>query len=312
MRESNLRSRITTSTATLPVAAIICGVIWALVLNTTGEGWGTVAIVAAMTYLMVELNARYALLRVRSRMVGTAFMMVTTALPVPLSLTAIVPAAALTVMLFPLFAAYQSGQQPGTVCRTGLFLAAGSLAWPPLLLLALPLLAVMGIFLRTLSARHFFAFLFGLATPYWIVAAWGVWQGTATTMAAKWVDSMTFAAPAYDSLDTAAIAGTALIVWLSVPAIIHTLRTAYNDKIRTRMYFYTLTVVHLTLLAALAAQPQHHAALLPLLAVTTAPLTAHHLTLSRGRSALVWFVVCLPATAAAIACKICLLHGIVH
>ena len=78
------------------------------------------------------------------------------------------------------------------------------------------------------------------------------------------------------------------------------------------MYFYTLTVLHLTLLGALAAQPQHYAMLLPLLTVTTAPLAAHHFTLSRGRSALLWFIICLTAIAAVIVGKICMLHGIVR
>ena len=179
-------------------------------------------------------------------------------------------------------------------------------------LLSLPLLAAMAIFLRVLNARHFFALLFGMVTPYWIAAAWGLWQGCADAMADQWLQQWTFTAPCYDALPAPAITGAALIAGISVPAIVHTLRTAYNDKIRTRMYFYTLTVLHLTLLGALAAQPQHYAMLLPLLTVTTAPLAAHHFTLSRGRSALLWFIICLTAIAAVIVGKICMLHGIVR
>ena len=113
MRESNLRSRITTSTATLPVVAILCGTVWAANLDTTPTGTGVVALVAVMTYLMVELNARHALLRVRSRMVSTMFLLVATALPWALTLTEALTATALTAMLFPLFAVYQGGRRPG-------------------------------------------------------------------------------------------------------------------------------------------------------------------------------------------------------
>ena len=312
MRESNLRSRITTSTATLPVVAILCGTIWAANLDTTPTGTGVVALVAVMTYLMVELNARHALLRVRSRMVSTMFLLVVTALPWALTLTEALTATALTAMLFPLFAVYQGGRRPGLVYYMGVCLAIGSMAYPPMLLLSLPLLAAMAIFLRVLNARHFFALLFGMVTPYWIAAAWGLWQGCADAMADQWLQQWTFTAPCYDALPAPAITGAALIAGISVPAIVHTLRTAYNDKIRTRMYFYTLTVLHLTLLGALAAQPQHYAMLLPLLTVTTAPLAAHHFTLSRGRSALLWFIICLTAIAAVIVGKICMLHGIVR
>lgn len=312
MRESNLRSRITTSTATLPVVAILCGAVWAAHLGTTPAGLGVVALVALMTYLMVELNARHALLRVRSRMVSTVFLLVATALPSVLTLSQAFAATALTAMLFPLFAVYQAGQRPGLVYYSGVCLGTGSLVYPPMLLLALPLLAAMGIFLRVLNVRHFFALLFGMVTPYWIAAAWGLWQGCADAMAGEWLCRMPFTTPCYHALPAGAHISAALIVGLSVPAIVHTLRTAYNDKIRTRMYFYTLIMLHLTMLGALAAQPQHYAMLLPLLTVTTAPLAAHHFTLSRGRSALLWFLICLMATAAVMVYRIYILHGIVR
>ena len=140
MRESNLRSRITTSTATLPVVAILCGTVWAANLDTTPTGTGVVALVAVMTYLMVELNARHALLRVRSRMVSTMFLLVATALPWALTLTEALTATALTAMLFPLFAVYQGGRRPGLVYYMGVCLAIGSMAYPPMLRLSLPLL----------------------------------------------------------------------------------------------------------------------------------------------------------------------------
>ena len=88
-----------------------------------------------------------------------------------------------------------------------------------MLLLSLPLLAAMAIFLRVLNARHFFALLFGMVTPYWIAAAWGLWQGCADAMADQWLQQWTFTAPCYDALPAPAITGAALIAGISVPAI---------------------------------------------------------------------------------------------
>ena len=76
---------------------------------------------------------------------------------------------------------------------------------------------------------------------------------------------------------------------LSLIGIVHYLRTSYNDRIRVRMFFHSIIITEVFLLAAAFLLPQHFAWIFPLLLVNSAPLIAHYWTLARGRGIEIWF-----------------------
>lgn len=294
MYDHSLRHKIATGSLTLPVTALTAAGLRLTAGESPSGTWPTLALIAATAYLLMELNNRFTLLRIRSRMMASSFLVLVAALP---SLGAdardALPATALIAAYFPLFSAYQSPRDSGHVFYAFTLIAAAALLFPPLLLLALPLLFSMGTQLRCLSGKTFTAALLGMATPAWLMLAAKSWYGETETFLADFADAFRFAAPDYDALSENDTSAAALLAVLTLPALIHLLRYAYNDKIRTRMFFYLIILIEAMLWAAWAAQPQASDILLPLLTANSAPLIGHYFAQTSGRTANVWFVAAL-------------------
>ena len=74
------------------------------------------------------------------------------------------------------------------------------------------------------------------------------------------------------------------VVVPSIIAIIHQVQTSYLDKIRVRMFYYIIGMVHCALFLLLIIFPEERWTWLLLLIANSAPLIAQYLTLTRG-----WF-----------------------
>ena len=77
----DFRNRSAKSMLTLPLVAVIAGVVWVLPDPRSAWLWGGFAIVCALTYTLRELNNRFQLLRIRSRLVSATFLTLFAALP---------------------------------------------------------------------------------------------------------------------------------------------------------------------------------------------------------------------------------------
>ncbi len=294
MREHNFRTRIVSGTFTLPVAAVLTAVMWLFSGVTDSRAWAGLAVLGLIAYLLVELNNRNALLRVRSRMVSTVFLGLAAASPFfHVWDTAMMPSLALVAAYFPLFAAYQRRNAAGQVFHSSLFIGVGSLFYPPLLLLLAVLLFCLAVHLRALDWRSCLALLFGGLLPWYGLLAYGVWNGSLCALFSPYLAAFCFSGPDYSALSLPEMMMEGFVVLSSLAAMVHFFRTAYNDKIRTRMYFYVIIAVEIVLLAALFAQPQRSDVLLRLLIVNSSPLIGHHISLGKGRWVNVWFAVCL-------------------
>lgn len=294
MRERNFRTRITQGVYTLPAAIVIGCLLWL----TTGydnvavwEGFGIVALVA---YLLAELNTRSTLLRVRSRMVSTSFLSLTAVAPFLYTWSVgMIPMLCLVAAYFPLFASYGQIRSAGFVFHASLCVGLGSLVYPPMLLLAPVFLISVAVPLRALSGGTFLALLFGLLLPYWLLLGVGIWFDDVQAVFAPYIEAFQFQKPDYSVLSLPQIVTMAYVTLLAFVAMLYFARAAYNDKIRTRMFFYVFILFEIVIMGALAMQPQKYDVLLRLYIVNSTPLIAHHLTLGRGRWANIWFVFCL-------------------
>lgn len=299
MAGKSLRLRIAGSATTLPVTAAATAALWLLPFPPDAARWGGLLTTALAAYVMMECNNRNALLRIRSRMTTTSFLALTAACPFlhpwqPAMAAAVALLAALTL----LFATYQQRHAEGRTFYAFFFLGLGSLLFPPLLLLVPLLCAAMLFYLRSLTGRSFLAALFGLALPYWGYVGWMGWHNRLDTAFAYMLPYLAPGPPDVSALPPQRMAALAAVLVLVVPAIFHFWRTAYNDKIRTRMLYHTLVLTVFGLLAMLVLRPQWHDALLRLLLAAGAPFVGHHFALARGRLMDVWFVVCLVLLAA--------------
>ena len=284
MRDNSFRIRIATGAFTLPVMAGVAVLLWLI----PGIGdialWIGLAVVGLTTFLLAELNNRNALLRIRSRLMGATFLALYAACPeLHDGSFSMAPMFCLVLGYFQLFSAYQKPHAEGEVFRAFMFLGIASWFYPLLLLIAPVLYFCLLIQLRILTWRTWFAGLMGLMVPYWFYAGWAIWNDVIDTAFLPFVKAFHLTAPDYHSVPMDVLA---LLIYTSILALLsvfHFTRTAYNDKIRTRMFFYVMICMEALILLACLFQPQHYHVLLQLLIANSAPLIAHYFALARGK-----------------------------
>lgn len=310
MRERNFRTRVTQGVFTLPAATVVATLLWLTMGIGNLQMWEGWAITAVSTYLLAELNNRTTLLRIRSRMVSTSFIALTAACPFFYVWSrSMIPALCLIVAYFPLLNAYGQMRSAGLVFHAGLSIGIGSLVYPPLLLLAPFLIVCVAGPLRALSWRSFLGLLFGLLLPYWLLFGKGLLEDNVAETFAPYLGAFHFQKPDYSTLTLPEILIAAYVTLLSLFAMLYFSRTAYDDKIKTRMYYYVFIILEFVFLAALAAQPQQADTLLRLYIINNTPLIAHHFTLGRGRWLNIWFILCLLCLVGILAFNMIYLHA---
>lgn len=300
MRENHRRARIVTGTFTLPVVAALTAILWVLPDAGNVALWAGLAVTAVTTYLLMECSNRNALLRVRSRMISVTYLMLMMTCPFLHQWDwDMLPMFCWLASYAAFFKSYQNMRPEGCTFYGFLFVGLASMVWMPLLLAAPLFYASLLLHMRSLTWKSLCSGILGLLLPYWFVTGYAVWTGSIQEVSAMWQAQFAFLPADYSQLTGQQVSAFVVLAVLGLPATIHYLRTAYNDKIRTRMFFYMIIMQELAMVLACALQPQHAGVLLPLLIVNSAPLIAHHLSLSRGRWANTWFffslmlVVCL-------------------
>ena len=243
------------------------------------------ALCAAATYLMAELDNLYAMVRVSQRVVSTLFFTLLASAPAFHTLSAAhLSALCAVLLLFPLFASYQAPQLTVMHFLTFLCVGVSSLTLPTALLLALPLWVAQAL-LRTLSLKGVAAALLGLLFPYfWIfVGAYCLGQTDwLQGQAHEWLAS--FAWPTHP-LSLPLIGPIGITLLLLAAGAVDIIRHSQSDRTRTRYQNYALLLLALWALLWLILQPQLADHIFPYLATPTAILAAHFLTLSHGRIA---------------------------
>ncbi|EJW94681.1 hypothetical protein, membrane [gut metagenome] len=294
MYNNSFRIRIATGTLTLPCMAGIATLLFPLPAFSDLLLWLGLGFIALNTYLLAELNNRHTLIRVRSRMVCSTFLALYASCPPLHSWTfALIPMLCLILSYFQFFYSYQEARPQFHVFQGFLYLGIASWFYPMLLLMVPVLYVCLLIPLRALTWRSFFSGGLGILLPFWFYSGWAIWNEQLDTAFATIGRAFLFPLPDYTVVPMA-VKTTFLFTALSaIAAIVHLLYTAYNDKIRTRMYYYVIICVELLLLAACLLQPQHYRVLLSLLIANSAPLIAHHYTLAKGRIMDYWFVIAL-------------------
>ena len=290
MARPNLRSRIVTGTFTLPLTAAFVLVVWLIHGLLDWRCWAGLGATALIAYMMVELNNRNALLRIRSRMMGCSFLVLYCTLPFLHDWdVGSIATGCLMMAYFMLFASYGEVRSSGKVFYAFAFTGLASLFYPPYALVALALSVSMLFQLRILLGRNFWASLLGFALPYWFVGAWHLWQRTFIEWSTSLLQGWHFTLPQIQHLPPHILGTFGVVAGLALISMLHYKNTAYNDKIKVRMFFYTIITVEVLLLLGCLFLSTDHDIMLRLLVLNSAPLIAHQLSLARGRGSEFWF-----------------------
>lgn len=311
MREHSFRTTVVESTLSLPTMSVITFLLWMSASKWDGQLWSSLLITGMMTYIIVEWNNQCQLLRIRSRMCSVVFLTMMSMFPALHTADAkLLPSACLLATYFTLFKAYGRYKPEGYVFHAFLFISVGSLYYPPLLLLAPTLFVAAGAHLRVLTLKSVSASILGLILPYWLYGAIMCVKTYYIDRADSLVHSnyisehfpittyFTTSLPDFTALRDWHWGALAFMGFLGFVSVVHFVSTSYNDKIRTRQFYYTMLYSFLPIAAIAVWWPDDIMYTLPLLLLNLTPFAAHYLALAKGRAMPYYFWLWLGAAVA--------------
>lgn len=276
-----LRARISESDGTFVVAALLTVVVWMLGHWTDTAWWGALGMALLTTYILLETNTQCQLLRIRSRMVSSTFLLlISTQMAMHSQWSLLLPACALVLCNLLLFRCYEQRRATGSLFYAYLFLGIACCQFPPVWLMVPVLWFCCAHYLRNMSLRGWRASILGLLLPhlYYILAMLysGAWDFQHWTAFLQW--------PTPDSIPPVdRLVNIGVMVLLFFWSIVHFSTNSFRDNTRTRMFYNTLQGELLLSLLLLIIWPPHSLQTLTLTLVAGTPFAAHYFSLSEGR-----------------------------
>ena len=298
-----LQNRIAESKSTLTVSFAYGLVVWLLGGLVTQNLWLQFGAFIITAFLMFYLNNSLALLRVRSRMVSCAYIVLTCcASQLFSSQESAIASMCLAIALIFLFHTYQDHQAVGKIYYAFLFIGLASVFFAKILWLVPLIWMLTATNMQSLNFRTLACSLLGLLTPYWFIMPWLVLQDDYSWLLSHLSQLVTFA-PAFDYSGTA-IGLVVVLLFITIVntlGIIHILRVGYEDKTRIRLTFGFLSILSVAGILFLIVQPQYYDPMMRLIIVLSSPVIAHYMTLTSSRiTNILFFVITVLAVVIAI------------
>lgn len=301
-----LQNRIAESNFTLPTVAVITFWVWLLGGLFTNRWWPQLACFVATTYLMVELSNSNALLRVRSRMVSSAFLGLSCATcPILDSLQGGIAQLCLVACIIILFHTYQDKHSPGYVFYAFFCLGLCSLAFIQIIWLVPIVWILIATQLQSLGWRSWLASVVGLIAPYWLASIYFIFLSDFTPLFDHFAelsvlpdlsetDELWGVANLQQSVKTLAFAFIAILVLI---AIAHAQIRSFEDKVRIRQLYGFFTTLTLVLMVLIIMLPQYYSTLMRMFTVVASPLIAHFFTHTHSKATNILFIVSISLVA---------------
>lgn len=294
-----LTNRIAVSTVLLPVA-IVCAVVLWFCLLPLPLVLRTIPLTALTAYVLMEMNSRYTLLRVRSRVISSFYTL--TAPILVASLVAVDPLFAdncvrtfttvfiVMVSMAIMMRVYERDNAPVTMFHGFALLSVVAFLCPPLVF-CLPLMWVqLFVHMHALSLRNLVASLFGV-----VLVAMGVFIFCFVRYL------MTGALPDNMSMFQLSIETEWPSLWhilcsssyiftllIGAVALIYYIYNALDDKLQVRMSLYLFVVQWTATQLLLLCFPSYSSLFIILAWTLSCPLVGHQLALSHSRWTTVW------------------------
>lgn len=275
--------RIATGRITLPAAILLAMIVCLINAEKLTDGI-TLAVCAAMTYMLIEMNTAFALIRTRTAFPPAMFMLFFAACPFLYHFSSQTWVSLLFLAsLCNLFQSYESRYASTPIFHAFLCLSIGSLLMPHILYFVPLFYGLMGS-LRSFNWRTFFAGLMGLCVPYLLLLCYHLYvTHTPEVTYAPLVEMIRFMPIDYSSLTLPQIISWAVIVVITAVSSVQSFTHTYQDKVQTRILLRSLITVGGGILLLTALQPQHLNTLLPILLITGSITSGHLLALTFNR-----------------------------
>ncbi len=284
--------QIATGRTTFPVAVLISIALWAIPFENTTELLSLLA-GGITTYLLIELNTTFAIIRTRTELPSAIFLCLYSSLLFfhPYQHTCWLQLLFMGT-LFGLFNSYESKRAPIHIFHAFLCLGLGSLIVNDLIWLA-PLVFIAMIGLRSFNGRNFFAGLFGLIIPYWVILGYYLFldlngqihfEGLGINQLISqhfgdiipWGTTIDGIKNEYAELGLTKGVSYAIILLISIVGTACSHYNSFNDKVRTRSFIGALVPLEIGIVLLGLIHPALLDALLPI-QIVFAALTCSYL-----------------------------------
>ena len=295
MSKKHTQNIIAESRKTLPITIIYGIGIWLTAGLVNNGWWFQFVCFFASVYAMIHLNNINLLIRIYSRSVSAAYILLS-CIPVwlfPSVNGAIIQLGSVLILLL-LFSCYQDQETRGRTFYIFLIASVISMLEPHYLLFLPIIWLLMATTVYSLCFRTFLASLVGLITPYWIYAGWLLANNLHNPERA--LDFLSRFTEIQWTIDYGALTRPqtiylALLVVMFLVGTIHFWFTSYMDKIRVRQIYTSLIMITLYTLVLLAVQPQMYNVLIYMLTIAVSPIIAHFVSLTHTRLSNIFFMV---------------------
>lgn len=284
LNAKRIQKKVTTSSFLLPVAAACCTLLWALAHPFQDlSHWIGLAFCIGCTVLMAELNNTHVMIRIRTRMVSTSFMVLWTCCgflhPFQYAHLGVL---GLLICYHAMMNVYQQKQSAGITFFIYLCLGCISLIIQPICILGVVFFFFLGYF-RALTFKSFLAGILGFLLPSWLGFSMCFLTDRTDLALNHATDFNAWIPLQYHTLNSHHLLSFILLLILVLPSIFHFLHNNYQDKIKVRMFFYVALWMELFLTLCIFIFPHLFQEFFLLLLMNSSPLIAHFFTLSSNR-----------------------------
>lgn len=295
MSKKHTQNIIAESRHTLPITMIYGIGIWLLAGLVNSGWWMQFVCFAASVYAMIHLNNANLMIRIYSRSVSAAYILLTCAAVwlFPSIHGAVIQLGTILVLAL-LFSCYQNKETQGRTFYMFAIMSIISMLEPHYLLYIPIIWLLMAITMYSMCFRNFIASIIGLITPYWLYAGWQLLNNPEDPSKALDIFSRFSEMPwstYYQAITEPQILYFVLLVVLFMIGAVHFWITSYMDKIRVRQIYTSLILLTLYTILLLALQPHMFDVLIYMMTIAVSPIIAHFVSLTHTRMSNILFMV---------------------
>lgn len=270
------------------------GILWDIFKNSfpllSKSRWTTLAIHLITIYLILELDAVFALNRVRTTFHISVFLILLTVCPFifnigPYSITSIL----ILISLFPLFYSYQDKNSSIRIFYAGLFFSIGIMFAPQLVWL-FPVYFISIGYISALNNKTFVSWIWGMTLPFIFLASCCYYFDYSELFIITISEIFDVEKINYSYIKTPELINIFTITFLIIISFCHQFYTSYLDKIKTRIYLYIISWIEFALLLILILIPGKAIEILSATTPFVSIMIAHLFCYSDSKSSRIFFI----------------------
>lgn len=260
--------------------------------------WMTLILHAITAYMILEIDAVFALNRVRTTFHISSFLFLLTINPTVFNIGPHTVASILILSsLFPVFYSYQNKNSSPRMFYTGLMFSICTMFVPSTIWIAIVYFISIG-YIGILNIKNVLAWIWGAILPYMMLASFCYYFNCTDLFFNSLSELFNIGKINYTSLHLFDILNITAIAILILVSFGHLLHTSFLDKIKTRIFLYIISWIPLLLMLTIFIEPDEATGIISVAYPFISIMIAHLFCYSDSKGGNIFFVVTLTALSA--------------